>query len=37
MEGKLLLLALISTHYADSGDQKAADRYLAESQRVRAD
>ena len=37
MEGELRLLDLISTHYADSGDQKAADRYLAESQRVRAE
>ena len=35
MEGELRLLDLISKHYTDSGDQKAAERYHAESQRVR--
>ena len=35
MEGELRLLDLISNHYADSGDQNAAERYRAESQRVR--
>ena len=37
MEGELRLLDLISNHYADSGDQNAAERYRAESQRVRAE
>ncbi len=37
MEGELRLLELISSHYADFGDQKAAARYNAESQRVRAE
>lgn len=36
IEGELRLLDLISTHYANSGDQKASDRYHAESLRVRA-
>ena len=35
-EGELRILKLISNHYIDSGDQKAAERYHAESQRVRA-
>ena len=34
MEGELRLLDLISNHYADSGDQNAAERYRAESQRI---
>ena len=34
MEGELRLLDLISNHYADSGDQNAAERYSAESQRI---
>jgi len=37
MGGELRLLDLISNHYSDSGDQKAAERYRAESQRVRAE
>ena len=37
MEGELRLLDLLSNHYADSGDQNAAERYRAESQRVRAE
>ena len=37
MEGELRLLDQISNYYADSGDQKAAERYRAESQRVRAE
>ena len=37
MEGELRLLDLISNHYVDSGDQNAAERYRAESQRVRAE
>ena len=37
MEGELRLLDLISNHYADSGDQNAAERYRAESQRVSAE
>ena len=37
IEGELSLLDLISNHYADSGDQNAAERYRAESQRVRAE
>jgi len=37
MEGELRLLDLISNHYSDSGDQNAAERYRAESQRVRAE
>lgn len=37
IEGELRLLDLISKHYVDSGDQKAAERYRAESQRVRAE
>ena len=37
MEGELRLLDLISNHYADSGDQNAAERYRAESQRVRTE
>ncbi len=37
MEGELRLLELIRSHYADFGDQKAAARYSAESQRVRAE
>ncbi|MBS1255625.1 MAG: hypothetical protein MAG581_01434 [Deltaproteobacteria bacterium] len=36
VEGELRLLDLISSHYADSGDQKASDRYHAESLRVRS-
>ena len=35
IEGELRLLDMISKHYVDSGDQKAAERYRAESQRVR--
>ena len=35
MEGELRLLDLISKHYTDAGDQKAAERYHAECQRVR--
>jgi len=37
MDGELRLLNLISDHYAVSGDQNAAERYRAESQRVRAE
>ena len=37
MEGELRLLDLISKHYTDFGDQKAAERYHAESQRVRGE
>ncbi|MBG56419.1 MAG: hypothetical protein CL935_04745 [Deltaproteobacteria bacterium] len=37
MEGELRLLDLISKHYIDSGDQKAAGRYRAESERVRGE
>ena len=37
IEGELRLLDMISKHYLDSGDQKAAERYRAESQRVRAE
>ena len=37
IEGELRLLDMISKHYVDSGDQKAAERYRAESQRVRAE
>ena len=37
MEGELRLLDVISNHYADYGDQNAAERYRAESQRVRAE
>ena len=37
IEGELRLLDMISKHYVDSGDHKAAERYQAESQRVRAE
>ena len=37
MEGELRLLDIISNHYADSGDQNAAERYHAESKRVRVE
>ena len=37
MEGEIRLLELITNHYANSGEQNAADRYRAESQRVRAE
>ena len=37
IEGELRLLDMISKIYIDSGDQKAAERYRAESQRVRAE
>ena len=37
MEGELRLLNMISSHYRDSGDQKAAERYRTESQRIRAE
>ena len=37
IEGELILLDTISKQYEDSGDQKAAERYRAESQRVRAE
>ena len=37
IEGELRLLDMISKHYVDSGDQNAAERYRAESQRVRAE
>ncbi len=37
IEGELRLLDMISKHYLDSGDQKAAERYRAESQRIRAE
>ncbi len=37
IQGELRLLDMISKHYVDSGDQKAAERYRAESQRVRAE
>ena len=37
IEGELRLLDMIIKIYIDSGDQKAAERYRAESQRVRAE
>jgi len=37
IEGELRLLDLISKHYVDSGDNKAAERYRAEGLRVRAE
>ncbi len=37
IEGEVRLLDMISKHYVDSGDRKAAERYRAESQRVRSE